>query len=75
MTQDRSKLSVPLPTQRRPRNDSSDSRHHLKEWASGTRGGGKLPPDFGWNTNPKQWQEENGAATPEKPAPATPEKK
>jgi hypothetical protein len=22
------------------------------------QGGGKLPADFGWNTNPKQWQEE-----------------
>jgi hypothetical protein len=22
------------------------------------QGGGKVPADFGWNTNPKQWQEE-----------------
>jgi hypothetical protein len=22
------------------------------------QGGGKIPADFGWNTNPKQWQEE-----------------
>lgn len=22
------------------------------------QGGGKVPEDFGWNTNPKQWQEE-----------------
>ncbi len=41
-----------------------DIEHHLKEWTSGTRGGGKLPADFGWSTNPKQWQEENGANLP-----------
>ena len=23
-----------------------------------SQGGGKLPADYGWNTNPKQWQEE-----------------
>ncbi|ADO75158.1 hypothetical protein [Stigmatella aurantiaca] len=23
-----------------------------------SQGGGKVPDDFGWNTNPKQWQEE-----------------
>ncbi|RKG63999.1 hypothetical protein D7W79_39610 [Corallococcus exercitus] len=23
-----------------------------------SQGGGKVPADFGWNTNPKQWQEE-----------------
>ncbi len=23
-----------------------------------SQGGGKVPEDFGWNTNPKQWQEE-----------------
>jgi hypothetical protein len=22
------------------------------------QGGGKMPADYGWNTNPKQWQEE-----------------
>ena len=22
------------------------------------QGGGKVPADYGWNTNPKQWQEE-----------------
>ena len=25
------------------------------------RGGGKLPADLNWTTNPKQYQEENGA--------------
>ncbi|HEX8819016.1 MAG TPA: hypothetical protein VF794_03750 [Archangium sp.] len=28
-----------------------------------TQGGGKVPADFGWNTNPKQWQEEMTPAT------------
>jgi hypothetical protein len=23
-----------------------------------SQGGGKIPADFGWTTNPKQWQEE-----------------
>jgi hypothetical protein len=38
--------------------------HHLDEWSSGQRGGGKVPTDFGWKTNPKQWQEEHGVAQP-----------
>ena len=49
------------------------------------QGGGKVPEDYGWNTNPKQWQEELTPDTlakryeslrvlPEKPAaPALPE--
>ncbi len=73
MSKNPAKLSLPLPTERRPKDDTRDQRHQTKEWVSGTRGGGKLPADFGWNTNPKQWQEEHGAATPEKlPAPAAP---
>ena len=36
--------------------------YHTQEWSSGSRGGGKLPADFGWHTNPKQWQEELGSA-------------
>ncbi|HEX8439584.1 hypothetical protein [Archangium sp.] len=28
-----------------------------------SQGGGKVPADFGWNTNPKQWQEEMTPAT------------
>jgi hypothetical protein len=36
-----------------------DLDHQAKEWASGTRGGGKVPKDFAWATNPKQTQEEN----------------
>ncbi|MBJ6761609.1 hypothetical protein JGU66_12610 [Myxococcaceae bacterium JPH2] len=50
-----------------------------------SQGGGKVPADFGWHTNPKQWQEEMTPETlvqrfselrvlPEKPAaPALPE--
>jgi hypothetical protein len=41
-----------------------DIDHHLKEWTSGTRGGGKVPADFEWRSNPKQWQEENGNNRP-----------
>lgn len=55
---------VPRPTgdQRPPARRSRD--HHLDEWASGERGGGMVPEDFSWKTNPKQWQEEHGAAQP-----------
>ena len=38
--------------------------HHLEEWTSGQRGGGKVPEDFAWRTNPKQWQEELGTPQP-----------
>ena len=27
------------------------------------RGGGKVPPNLDWRTNPKQYQEENGGGT------------
>lgn len=53
-------LAVPQP----PAKSKPDIEHHLKEWSSGKRGGGKVPPDFGWRTNPKQNQEENGANAP-----------
>lgn len=35
--------------------------HQAIEWASGTRGAGKVPETFEWQTNPKQHQEERGA--------------
>ncbi|GMU60152.1 MAG: hypothetical protein IT380_12225 [Myxococcales bacterium] len=44
-----------------------DIEHQLHEWTSGTRGGGVVPQDFTWVTNPKQTQEELGAAEAEKP--------
>lgn len=37
--------------------------HHTQEWSSGGRGGGSVPADFGWSTNPKQYQEEYGSST------------
>jgi hypothetical protein len=40
--------------------------HHLEEWSSGQRGGGKVPEDFAWRTNPKQWQEELGTPQPQR---------
>lgn len=54
---DPTKLPVPY------RPDTSkppDSTYHTREWTSGTQGGGKLPADFEWRSNPKQWQEEHG---------------
>lgn len=44
-----------------------DIEHQLVEWASGSRGGGKVPADFEWCTNPKQHQEERGAGDADKP--------
>jgi hypothetical protein len=57
MSNDADKLPVPYrpDTTRQP-----DSFHQDHEWTSGKRGGGKVPKDFEWGTNPKQWQEENG---------------
>ena len=46
----------------------NDIDYHLKEWTSGTRGGGSVPADLGWNSNPKQYQEENGSAALRIPA-------
>lgn len=39
----------------------SDIEHHSREWTSGTMGGGKVPADYEWGTNPKVFQEEQGA--------------
>jgi hypothetical protein len=61
MSNDANKLPVPYkPDGAR----SPDIAHHEKEWTSGKRGGGKVPADFEWATNPKQWQEENGVNKP-----------
>jgi hypothetical protein len=56
-----------LPVRYTPRPDA-DIEHHKREWTSGTRGGGKIPKDFGWRTNPKQTQEENGSSALPPPA-------
>lgn len=50
-----------LPVPWRPRPSHPDISHHEREWWSGTRGGGSVPADFEWRTNPKQYQEERGS--------------
>ena len=47
--------------------EQRDIDHHKKEWSSGTRGGGSVPKDFTWRSNPKQDQEENGAGDAQAP--------
>lgn len=49
-----------LPVVYKPR-VARDIDHQEEEWVSGSRGGGSVPADFGWQTNPKQHQEERGA--------------
>jgi hypothetical protein len=49
---------------RQPAEPKRTKDHHLEEWTSGKRGGGKVPEDFAWRTNPKQWQEELGTPQP-----------
>jgi hypothetical protein len=49
---------LPVPWKERP---ARDLVYHQAEWSSGTAGGGTLPGDFGWPTNPKQRQEEHGS--------------
>ena len=39
----------------------SDIEHHTREWTSGAMGGGKVPVDYEWSSNPKVDQEEQGA--------------
>ena len=56
-----------LPVPYKPAERQSDLVHQANEWSSGTRGGGFVPPDFGWGTNPKQHQEERGSGEAEKP--------
>jgi hypothetical protein len=48
---------------------TTDIVHHDAEWGTGEkgRGGGKVPTDFSWGTNPKQHQEERGAGEADKP--------
>jgi hypothetical protein len=54
---DPKKLPVPF----KPPSGSRDIEHQASEWASGSRGGGSVPADVNWHTNPKQHQEERGA--------------
>jgi hypothetical protein len=57
---------LPVPFKGRP---TTDIVHHHQEWSTGQsgRGGGKVPSDLGWPTNPKQYQEERGAGEAEAP--------
>ncbi len=41
--------------------DPRNVEFHTRVWSSGTQGGGKVPADFGWKSNPKQHQEEYGS--------------
>jgi hypothetical protein len=56
MSGDSKKLPVPY----KPETKQNDIFHHTNEWTSGKRGGGKVPEDFAWKSNPKQDQEEKG---------------
>lgn len=65
MSSEKSALSQ-RPTETQPAPKRSERRiqdHHTQEWSSGTRGGGSIPADFGWSSNPKQYQEEYGSST------------
>ena len=57
MGHDSRKLPVPYSAPK----GGADIDHHLKEWSSGEQGGGTVPKDFEWRSNPKQNQEEDGA--------------
>jgi hypothetical protein len=51
-----------LPVPLTPR-DEDDLDYFTKSWWSGTRGGGSVPKDFSWPTNPKENQEESGSGS------------
>ena len=50
-----------LPAVWRPPRGGLDIDHHTREWTSGAAGGGRVPADFEWGSNPKVDQEELGA--------------
>lgn len=54
-----------MPALWRPPQGGSDIEHHTREWTSGTAGGGKVPSDFEWTSNPKTYAEEAGANVPQ----------
>lgn len=51
------------PVPYKPRPGTNELEYQEREWTSGTRGGGTLPADLEWRSNPKQRQEERGAGT------------
>ena len=56
----------------RPPPGGSDIEHHSREWTSGSMGGGKVPADFEWTSNPRAYAEEFGANVPPLVAPLLP---
>ncbi|MDQ3262811.1 MAG: hypothetical protein M3Y59_04000 [Myxococcota bacterium] len=60
---DKSSALAQQQAQQHPQGERRVSDYHTQEWSSGTRGGGKVPADLGWHTNPKQYQEEYGSST------------
>ncbi len=50
-----------LPALWRPPQGGADIEHHTREWTSGTMGGGKVPADFEWHSNPRVYAEDFGA--------------
>ena len=58
-----------MPALWRPPQGGSDIEHHTREWTSGTMGGGKVPSDFEWASNPRAYAEEFGANLPERALP------
>ena len=56
-----------LPVVYKPPAGEQDAEYQRSQWASGSRGGGKVPADLEWVTNPKQHQEERGAGDADKP--------
>ncbi|GEM_PF-3204221 len=50
-----------LPAVWRPPQGGADIQHHQHEWTSGTQGGGKVPADFEWTSNPRVYAEDLGA--------------
>jgi hypothetical protein len=61
---DPKKLPVPYKSR-----STDDLIHHEAEWGTGgeKRGGGKVPADLSWRSNPKQHQEERGSAEAKSP--------
>ena len=53
-----------MPALWRPPQGGADIEHHTREWTSGSMGGGKVPADFEWTSNPRAYAEEFGANLP-----------
>ena len=62
-----------MPALWRPPQGGADIEHHTREWTSGSMGGGKVPADFEWTSNPRAYAEEFGANLPPLVVPAAPQ--